>query len=133
MRRGQNLPPAHTDFSGIGLNSKHITGFFGALKSAYTTDMDYPAQSADRATPLRLLEYVRPTGPEESYERYADFHERADRRSGSRQHCGRHLVRRACRLAFSDCPRSVNFDDGRPHARVDRSLFDVRIMRKGGS
>src|SRR5262247_3166113 len=75
--RGQNLPPAHTDFSGIGLNSKHITGFFGALKSAYTTDMDYPAQSADRATPLRLLEYVRPTGPEESYERYADFHERA--------------------------------------------------------
>src|SRR5690348_2594544 len=57
------------NFSRIGLDSKHITGFFSALKSAYTTEIDYPAHSADRATPLRLLEYVQ-TGPEDRYERY---------------------------------------------------------------
>src|SRR4029079_14569950 len=123
---------AHTDFSGIGPDSKHITGFFGALKSAYSTDMDYPAQSANRATPLRLLEYVQ-IGPEDRYERYADIHQHdhADRRGGARQHCGRHLVRRACRLAFPDCP--VNFDDDRSHAWADRGLFDLRLAREVGS
>jgi hypothetical protein len=53
-----NCPSRTANFSRIGPDSKHITGFLGALKSAYTTEIDYPAQSANRATPLRLLEYV---------------------------------------------------------------------------
>src|SRR5262245_8838958 len=56
-----NRPSRTVNFSRIGLESKHITGFFSALKCDYSTVIDYPAHSADRATPLRLLDCVQLT------------------------------------------------------------------------